>query len=353
MGRIQLIYNLQRAREFVNKEQIIMLDKDTIIATLGKGTYVVSASLEFGNSACHILIGNYSSIAHDVSFVVGLDHTVYSLYTGVLEILGKSAEQVIQEKKEEKAKWFGEKDQVIIGNDVWIGRGVTIMGGVKIGNGAVIGAGAVVAKDIPAYAIAVGNPVKIIKYRFTEHVIKELQKIKWWYWPEDKLKIVMKYKDDISAFIEKYHKEIPIIKKDDSIDQLIQLKNNGYTIYYYACKEINCVDVVTIHVIKQYLEMFSLEDKTVLIVETLEKENNRFIDKKIDDIITSYPNGDCLPLVMTNIMGDDVKDVPVAVISIVDYLIMTKDYRMLKYWDYGADYGAECLYGLSKNIFKK
>lgn len=54
---------------------------------------------------------------------------------------------------------------VIIGEDVWIGANCSILGGVKIGNGAVIGAGSVVTKDIPDYAIALGNPAKIIRYR--------------------------------------------------------------------------------------------------------------------------------------------------------------------------------------------
>lgn len=60
---------------------------------------------------------------------------------------------------------FREQQPVHIGNDVWIGRRVIILPGVHIGNGAVIGAGAVVAKDIPEYAIAVGNPIRIIGYR--------------------------------------------------------------------------------------------------------------------------------------------------------------------------------------------
>ena len=51
-----------------------------------------------------------------------------------------------------------------IGNNVWIGGNVTILGGVTIGDNAVIGAGAVVTKDIPANAIAAGNPAKVIRY---------------------------------------------------------------------------------------------------------------------------------------------------------------------------------------------
>ncbi|MFA4941299.1 MAG: acyltransferase [Patescibacteria group bacterium] len=54
---------------------------------------------------------------------------------------------------------------VKIGKDVWISSGVKILAGVTVGDGAIIGANAVVTKDIPPYAIAVGIPAKVIKYR--------------------------------------------------------------------------------------------------------------------------------------------------------------------------------------------
>ena len=54
---------------------------------------------------------------------------------------------------------------VSIGNDVWLGANALIMPGVTIGNHVVIAAGAVVTKDIPDYAIAGGNPARVIKYR--------------------------------------------------------------------------------------------------------------------------------------------------------------------------------------------
>jgi len=60
---------------------------------------------------------------------------------------------------------FKDIEPIIIGNDVWIGRRVIILPGVTIGDGCVIGAGAVVAKSIPPYSIAVGNPAKVIKNR--------------------------------------------------------------------------------------------------------------------------------------------------------------------------------------------
>jgi virginiamycin A acetyltransferase len=79
------------------------------------------------------------------------------------------------------------REDILIGSDVWIGNDVTIMSGVKIGDGAVIGAKSVVASDVPAYAIAVGCPARVVKYRFDEEQIAALLRIKWWDWPQEKI----------------------------------------------------------------------------------------------------------------------------------------------------------------------
>ena len=57
------------------------------------------------------------------------------------------------------------KKPIVIGNDVWIGANVTILKGVTKNKGAVVGAGSVITKDIPEFAIVVGNPAKVLKYR--------------------------------------------------------------------------------------------------------------------------------------------------------------------------------------------
>lgn len=54
---------------------------------------------------------------------------------------------------------------VAIGDGVWIGAGAKILDGVTIGDGAVIGAGAVVREDVPASAIAVGMPARVVGSR--------------------------------------------------------------------------------------------------------------------------------------------------------------------------------------------
>ncbi|MCP9915848.1 acyltransferase [Cyanobium sp. ATX 6F1] len=53
----------------------------------------------------------------------------------------------------------------VIGDDVWLGAGVTVLGGVHIHTGAIVGAGAVVTHDLPAHAIAVGVPARVVRYR--------------------------------------------------------------------------------------------------------------------------------------------------------------------------------------------
>ena len=58
---------------------------------------------------------------------------------------------------------------VEIGAGTHIGAGATIIPGVKIGKWATIGAGAIVIRDVPDFAIVVGNPAKIIKFNKTEN----------------------------------------------------------------------------------------------------------------------------------------------------------------------------------------
>ena len=57
------------------------------------------------------------------------------------------------------------KEPIAIGDDVWIGAHCTILKGVAIGRGAVVGAGSVVTRDIPEYAVVVGNPARVLRYR--------------------------------------------------------------------------------------------------------------------------------------------------------------------------------------------
>ena len=89
---------------------------------------------------------------------------------------------------------------VHIGNDVWIGDRVWIKNGITVGDGAVIGAHTVVTHDVPPYAIVAGNPAKVLRYRFSADIIKQLLKFKWWNLPNKIIKQIPY--DDIKNVLE-------------------------------------------------------------------------------------------------------------------------------------------------------
>lgn len=130
-----------------------------------------------------LIIGNFCAIAKGVTFVMnGANHVMSTISTYPFNIMRNG-----WEKSTPSITDLPFKGDTIIGNDVWIGQNATIMPGVKIGNGAIIGANAVVAKNIPSYAIAVGNPARVIKMRFDDELIEFLEKLEWWNWSADKI----------------------------------------------------------------------------------------------------------------------------------------------------------------------
>lgn len=91
--------------------------------------------------------------------------------------------------------------EVHIGHDVWIGHSAIVLSGVNIGNGAVIGAGSVVTKDVPSYAIVAGSPASIIRFRFDEDTIKQLESVEWWNFSEEKLAELGAYFNNVEKFL--------------------------------------------------------------------------------------------------------------------------------------------------------
>ena len=71
-------------------------------------------------------------------------------------------------------------EDCIIEHDVWIGVGAIIKRGVRLGTGSVIGANSFVNKSVPPYAIVVGSPARLVRFRFDEQKIKQIMSTKWW-----------------------------------------------------------------------------------------------------------------------------------------------------------------------------
>ena len=92
------------------------------------------------------------------------------------------------------------RGKITIGNDVWMGMHVYIRPGITIGDGAIIGAGTLISKDVKPYEIVSGNPMKHMRYRFTEEQIKNLLEVQWWNWADEKIRKNMNVLNDINKF---------------------------------------------------------------------------------------------------------------------------------------------------------
>ena len=130
-------------------------------------------------------IGKFCSIACGAKFIfTSANHKLGSLSTYPFPLF---FEEWDLDKANLTDSWDNKGD-IAIGNDVWIGYEAVVMQGVTIGDGAIIGARAVVTKDIPPYTIVGGVPAKPIRKRFPDEIISRLLEIKWWDWPDEKIK---------------------------------------------------------------------------------------------------------------------------------------------------------------------
>lgn len=94
--------------------------------------------------------------------------------------------------------------RVTVGHDTWIGHKAILLPGVSLGNGAVVAAGAVVTKDVPPYTVVAGVPAKPVRQRFPEAIWRSLEKICWWDWDHETLKVRLTDFYDIRRFLALY-----------------------------------------------------------------------------------------------------------------------------------------------------
>lgn len=78
-----------------------------------------------------------------------------------------------------------------IEDDVWIAGQSIIRQGVTIGLGAVVGANSFVNKDVPPFAVVVGSPAKVIKYRFSKEIQDELLASRYWEYSPNKAREIL------------------------------------------------------------------------------------------------------------------------------------------------------------------
>lgn len=152
----------------------VRLERNNQIIYSYMGTYCYTGANTIIKNA---KIGSFTSISWNVS-IGGNTHDLNHITTHSFLVypkwnLGGSG------------NWKSAAEDCEIGNDVWIGSGANILRGVTIGDGAVIGASSVITKNVPPYAIVVGNPGRILRMRCKEEWIKRLEELKWWELPEE------------------------------------------------------------------------------------------------------------------------------------------------------------------------
>lgn len=170
MGIKSILYKerLKRAWRKKNPHNTTVLKEPFNIDAVEVGNHTYGAlRVLLDDEHSRLKIGNFCSIAPDVIFIPGSEHTVDTISTFPFKV------KCLQSQAHEAFS----KGDIIVEDDVWIGCRATILSGVHIGQGAVVAAGAVVTKDVPPYAIVGGVPAKVIKYRFDNKMIDKLLKV--------------------------------------------------------------------------------------------------------------------------------------------------------------------------------
>lgn len=160
----------------IHLEDHVSLGNDCSIhgtVDIGRGTRLNPRCEIRGN----IDVGRYCAVARDVAFQEREhDHTHAAVQHPIYErLLGRIGPE-------------GTKGPIEVGSDVWIGKDALILSGVTLGHGAVVAAKSVVTSDVEPYSIVAGVPATRKKYRFGSELRERLLDIRWWEWPEERIR---------------------------------------------------------------------------------------------------------------------------------------------------------------------
>lgn len=182
----------------INWKNLVSDQNLNYIISLGNYSYGVFSVSRYCQQDGKIKIGNCCSIATDVDFLLGGGHDYR-----------KVSSYPFKATLDGEGEAFSKGD-IILDDDVWVGQHAIILSGVHIGQGAVVAAGAVVTKDVPPYAVVGGVPAKVIKYRFSQDIIKQLMKLDYSQLTDE---MIRKHKEELYTTIDK--------KSPEEIEQLL------------------------------------------------------------------------------------------------------------------------------------
>lgn len=145
--------------------------------------------INYGCESYEVSIGSFTSIAFKTRILLtsGIEHNALHMSTFPFGAI----ETNTFDNTFSRSLIYSPGGNVYIGSDVWIGENVSIKYNVNIGDGAVIAAKSHVVTNVEPYAIYGGNPARLIKYRFTEDIIKELLEFKWWNLPDNIINFIL------------------------------------------------------------------------------------------------------------------------------------------------------------------
>lgn len=144
-------------------ERCIIMDAELVLFGHG-GSIVIGHDCFIGSgtriwSGKKITIGNNVLISHNVNIHDNNSHPINSAERR------SDYEFFYRNRRLRDQNTYNLKDDVVmICDNAWLGFNSTVTKGVRIGTGAIVGAYSFVTKNVPDYAIVVGNPARIIKY---------------------------------------------------------------------------------------------------------------------------------------------------------------------------------------------
>lgn len=312
------------------------------LLTLDEDSYIVGLSVQSGlnfnpvpGRHC-IAIGKSCAMAEGITFMIDLDHDYTSVIQNPSAFLLKSKAVASHPHR------IRRKGTIILQNDVWVGHGATIMNGVTLHNGCVVATDSVVTKDVPPYAIVGGNPARVLKYRFDEAVIRGLQKIAWWDWPDE---LMQERKEDFflppEEFVEKY---LPLV--DDpppSADILREAREAGREIVLFV-PDVESKWPLYPSVLEEY---FSIDRPGVELLLYLPEDLSqpKYL-RDLDNALRQYEARDSYVTLQTGTTFDER-----VLFQCAKYYVTTRSRQTVSRTCLADLYGAKILYGTDTQLF--
>jgi virginiamycin A acetyltransferase len=196
---------------------------------------------------------------------------------------------------------------------------------------------------VPPYAIVGGNPARVIKYRFDEQQIQDLQRISWWNWSQDRIKNnAESFHCDVSEFISEHIGEAN--RELSNVPQLNLHNHHGAQFVYLFIPDFYEAYPIYEKVIGEFATAFNENAEMLIYI----KQDDRFEDNKakIRNILDTYSEHSCIFTVFT----DNVKDER-SLFTIADYYITTRAKENVQRMCFAELYKTKCISGVDIPVF--